>query len=465
MSADGNLGEGTTIGTPDAVTAPEKDAGPVRENEGYLDSAPGSGDSVRHWTGRYEGALMDTFGPPQRVLVRGEGAYVWDADGRRYLDLLAGIAVNALGHAHPTLTAAVSAQLGTLGHVSNFFGTPAQIGLAERLLDLAGAPAGSRVFFTNSGTEANEAAFKMARLAGAGLAAGHGGGEATHDAAPTPRVLALEGGFHGRTMGALAMTSKAAYREPFEPLPGGVEFVARDVAALEAAFAAGPDRGPVAALVLEPVQGEAGVRELPAGFLVRARELTREHGALLVLDEVQTGVGRTGSWFAYQDDEVGGGIVPDVVTLAKGLGGGIPVGAVIAYGERAATLFGRGQHGTTFGGNPVAAAAALATLGVIERDGLLENVRRTGAALRDGITGCGNPLVEGVRGRGLLLAVQLTAPVAARVARHALDAGFVVNAVAPDAVRLAPPLILTAEQVRDTVAMFASLPPFEEEES
>ncbi|OLT49959.1 acetylornithine transaminase [Cellulosimicrobium sp. CUA-896] len=402
--------------------------------------------SVQEWTDRYTHAVMDTFGPPQRVLVRGEGAYVWDADGRRYLDLLAGIAVNALGHAHPTLTAAVSAQLGTLGHVSNFFGTPAQIALAERLLALADAPDGSRVFFTNSGTEANEAAFKMARR--------------NDDDGRRTRVLALEGGFHGRTMGALALTSKAAYREPFEPLPGGVEHVPfDDVAALEEAFsdAAVAARGGVAALVVEPVQGEAGVRALPPGYLAAARELTARHGALLVLDEVQTGVGRTGSWFAYQQPEIGGGVVPDVVTLAKGLGGGFPVGAVVAYGERAATLLGRGQHGTTFGGNPVAAAAALATLGVIERDGLLEHVRTVGALLRDGIAASGNPLVAGVRGRGLLLAVQLTRPVAADVARAALEAGFVVNAVAPDAIRLAPPLILTADQARDVVAFFAGL--------
>jgi acetylornithine aminotransferase len=399
------------------------------------------------WTERYTHAVMDTFGPPQRVLVRGEGAYVWDADGRRYLDLLAGIAVNALGHAHPTLTAAISAQLGTLGHVSNFFATPTQIGLAERLLHLAGAPAGSRVFFTNSGTEAVEAAFKMAR---------RNRGE---DGSRT-RVLALEGGFHGRSMGALALTAKAAYREPFEPLPGGVEHVPfGDAAALEEAFspAAVAERGGVAALVLEPLQGEAGVRALPPGYLAHARRLTTEAGALLVLDEVQTGVGRTGSWFAFQQPEVGGGVVPDVVTVAKGLGGGFPVGAAIAFGENAATLLGRGQHGTTFGGNPVAAAAGLATLGVIERDGLLENVRRVGDLLRTGIEAAGNPLVAGVRGRGLLLAVQLTRPVAAEVAAAALEAGFVVNAVAPDAIRLAPPLVLTADQARDAAGFFAAV--------
>ncbi|MGP7961427.1 acetylornithine transaminase [Sanguibacter sp. A247] len=396
------------------------------------------------WTRRYAGAVMDTFGSPQRVLVRGEGAYVWDADGRRYLDLLAGIAVNSLGHGHPTLTAAVSAQLGTLGHISNFFASPVQVALAERLLELADAPTGSRVFFANSGAEANEAALKMARR------------NRRPDGSARPRVLALEGSFHGRTMGALSITSKAAYREPFEPLPGGVEFLPfGDVAALEAAFATDGDA--VSALVLEPIQGEAGVRRHPAGYLTRARELTAAHGALLVLDEVQTGSGRTGTWCAFQNDEIGEGIVPDVLTLAKGLGGGFPIGAVIAFGEGPATLLGRGQHGTTFGGNPVAAAAALATIGVIERDGLLAHVRATGAYLRERLTGCGNPLVVGARGAGLLVGVELAAPVAPAVAAAALGAGFIVNAVAPDTLRLAPPFILTREQVDDVVDFFASV--------
>ena len=402
------------------------------------------------WTDRYTHAVMDTFGPPQRVLVRGEGCYVWDADGRRYLDLLAGIAVNALGHAHPTLTAAISAQLGTLGHVSNFFGTPTQIALAETLLRLAQAPEGSRVFFTNSGTEALEAAVKMTRR--------------VRPDGQVGRVLALEGAFHGRSMGALALTHKAAYREPFEPLPGGVEHVAfGDTAALDEAFspAAVAARGPVAALVVEPIQGEAGVRPLPAGYLAHARRLTSEAGALLILDEVQTGVGRTGAWFAHRLPELGGGVVPDVVTLAKGLGGGFPVGAVIAFGERAAGLLGRGQHGTTFGGNPVAAAAALATLGVIERDGLLDHVTRTGALLRSEIEASvasgAAPLVREVRGHGLLLAVVLTDPVASDVVAAALEAGFIVNAVAPDAVRLAPPLVLTAEQAREAARFFTTV--------
>lgn len=412
----------------------------------------GDETSAARWTERYTGAVMNTFGTPQRVLVRGEGAYVWDADGARYLDMLAGIAVNALGHGNATLTAAVGAQLGTLGHVSNFFATPTQVALAERLLMLAKAPEGSRVFFTNSGTEANEAAFKLARRAGREL-----GGSPERPA----RVIALTGGFHGRSMGALALTAKAAYREPFEPLPGGVEFIdPHEEGALEAAFAA-TDRGPVAALIAEPIQGEAGVWPLPAGFLTRARELTSACGALLILDEVQTGIGRTGAWFAYQQDVLGAGVTPDVVTVAKGLGGGFPVGAAIAYGERAATLLTPGQHGTTFGGNPVAAAAALATISVIERDLLLENVRSVGAVLRDGISACGNPLVADVRGAGLLLAVQLTQPVATQVAAFALEEGFIVNPVAPDAIRLAPPLVLTRDQAQSVIALFTSLPNFQ----
>jgi acetylornithine/N-succinyldiaminopimelate aminotransferase len=267
-----------------------------------------------------------------------------------------------------------------------------------------------------------------------------------------PRILALEGSFHGRTMGALALTAKAAYREPFEPLPGGVQFLPfGDTAALEAAMAED-----VAAVVLEPIQGEAGVRPLPPGYLARARELTTEHAALLVLDEVQTGMGRTGAWLAHQHAHLGGGIVPDVVTLAKGLGGGFPVGAVVAYGERAATLLGRGQHGTTFGGNPVAAAAALATIGVIERDGLLRHVVDVGGRLRAGIAAADHPLVTGVRGEGLLIAITLGEPVAAALAARALGAGFIVNPVAPDAIRLAPPLILTSDQAADFVAFLAA---------
>jgi acetylornithine/N-succinyldiaminopimelate aminotransferase len=376
------------------------------------------------WQQRYADALMNTFGPPQRVLVRGEGCYVWDADGNRYLDLLAGIAVNALGHAHPLLVSAVTAQLATLGHVSNFFASAPQIALAERLLELLGAPAGSRVFFCNSGTEAVEAAVKLSRRTG------------------RRGLVAAEGSFHGRTMGALALTSKPAYRTPFEPLPGDVVHVPFGAAG---ALADAVDER-VAAVVLEPIQGEAGVRPAPTGYLPAARRAADAAGALLVLDEVQTGVGRTGAWFAHQHPHLGGGARPDVVTLAKGLGGGIPVGALVALGEGPATLLGPGQHGTTFGGNPVSAAAGLATLHVLERDGLVQQAGVVGAALRGGVLALGHPLVTGVRGEGLLLAVQLARPIAAGAAAALLAAGFIVNAVAPDALRLAPPLILTAEQ-------------------
>ncbi|MGH8824012.1 MAG: acetylornithine transaminase [Jiangellaceae bacterium] len=380
------------------------------------------------WLDRYERALMGTFGRPQRVLVRGEGCYVWDADGRRYLDLLGGLAVNALGHAHPAVTKAVSAQLETLGHVSNFFATEPQVVLAERLRTLAGGD--GRVFFTNSGAEAVEVAFKMARRTG------------------RPRVVAAENGFHGRTMGALALTGKAAIRDPFAPLPGGVVHVPYgDAAALAAVVDV-----ETAAVVLEPVQGEAGVRVPPLGYLSDAREITREHGALLVLDEIQTGIGRTGEWFAFQRDEID----PDVVTIAKGLGGGLPIGACIGLGE-AADLLGPGSHGSTFGGNPVAAAAAIAVLDTVDADDLLANARDVGARLRSGVAALRHPLVSGVRGVGLLLAVELNAPVAGAAAAAALRAGYLVNAVTADAVRLAPPLILSAGQVREFVTALPAI--------
>lgn len=375
---------------------------------------------------RYEQSVVGTYGQPQRVLVRGEGAWLWDADGNRYLDLLAGIATGALGHAHPDLVAAVSDQLATLGHVSNFFATSPQIELSERLLTLLAAPSGSGVFFANSGAEANEAAFKLARRTG------------------RPRILALEGCFHGRTMGALALTHNPAYREPFEPLPGGVQHLPfGDLDALRAAL-----DDDVAALFLEPIQGESGVRPLPEGYLVAARRLTHEVGTLLVLDEVQTGIARTGAWFAHTRH----GVVPDVVTLAKGLGGGVPIGAMVAFGERIAGLLGRGQHGSTFGGNPVAAAAALATLRVIERDGLLHNVRMVGDRLAAGVRNLRLPLVVEVRGEGLMLGVELARPVAAELVRAALEAGFVLNAVTPDTVRMTPPLVLTADQADSFLA-------------
>lgn len=394
-------------------------APPLAADLSGLTSAALSGDA---WLDRYAGALMTTFGRPARVLVRGEGCYVWDADGKRYLDLLGGLAVNSLGHAHPLLTSAITAQLATLGHISNFFASGPQIVLAERLIGLV-AGSGARVFLTNSGAEANEAAFKIARRTG------------------RPKIIAAEGGFHGRTMGALALTGKPAIREAFEPMPAGVVHVPYgDASALADAVDAD-----TAAVVLEPIQGEAGVRVPPAGYLAAAREITNRHGALLVLDEVQTGIGRTGEWFAFHRT----GIVPDVVTVAKGLGGGFPIGACIGVGP-AADLLGPGSHGTTFGGNPVAAAAGLAVLHAIERDGLLANVKQVGARIRTDIPA--HPLLAGVRGEGLLLAIELAEPVANEVARAALEAGFIVNAVAPAAIRLAPPLIVTDHQAQEFLA-------------
>lgn len=372
---------------------------------------------------RYSGAVMNTFGTPQLALVRGEGSYVWDADGKRYLDLLGGIAVNSLGHAHPTLVGAVTAQLATLGHVSNFFTTGPQVGLAERLLNLMQAPEGSRVFFSNTGTEAIEAAFKIARRTG------------------RPRIIAAEGAFHGRTMGALALTHKAAYREPFEPLPGGVEHIPfGNLAALEAAV-----DETVAAVILEPIQGEAGVLPAPPGYLAAARQITSAAGALLILDEVQTGIGRVGAWFAHQTAPIGSpDIVPDVVALAKGLGGGIPIGAVIATGA-AASLLGPGSHGTTFGGNPVSCAAALAVIHVIERDRLLPKVTRLGEQWRAELAAA-DPLITATRGLGLHIGLQLAQPVGPAFVVAAREAGFIVNSPSPDAIRLAPPLILSRDE-------------------
>lgn len=377
---------------------------------------------------RYAASLMNTFGPPKLVLTKGEGPYVWDAEGTRYLDLLGGIAVNALGHAHPALVSAVTQQLGTLGHVSNFFATQPQVALAERLLALLGLPeGGGKVFFTNSGTEANEAAFKLTRRTGR-----------TH-------LVAMEGSFHGRTVGALALTSKQAYREPFEPLPGDVTFVPYgDADALAAAVT-----DETAAVVVEPVQGEAGVVIPPEDFLARAREVTAEHGALLWLDEVQSGMGRVGAWFAH----AASGIQADVVTLAKGLAGGIPIGAMVAVGE-SGTLLGPGNHGTTFGGNPVAAAAALAVIETIEKDGLLDNATTVGEVLREGLA---HQHVAEVRGRGLLVGLDLDAEVAPKVVDAAQRHGVILNATGPQRIRLAPPLILTVEQAEEFLAKWPAI--------
>lgn len=380
-----------------------------------------SGEATAAWIERYEGSLLNLFGRPQLVLDHGDGAWVWDVDGRRYLDLVGGIAVNALGHNHPALVAAVSKQAGQLVHVSNFFTTVAQVELAEKLLHLAKAPEGSAVFFCNSGTEALEAAIKLARRTG------------------RTDIVAAEGAFHGRTTGALALTHKPAYREPFEPLIPGVTHVPwGDEAALRAAV--GPQ---TSALVLEPIQGEAGVRPADGAYLRLARELTHEVGALLILDEVQTGIGRTGAWFGFQHT----GVVPDAITLAKGLGGGVPIGALITFGPRVSTMLTPGNHGSTFGGNPLACAAGLAVLDAIESQGLIEHARLAGEHLERRVLALGHPLVTGVRGAGLMRAITLAADVSATVAALAREAGFIVNPVAPDALRLVPPLVITTHEL------------------
>jgi acetylornithine/N-succinyldiaminopimelate aminotransferase len=377
-------------------------------------------------TRRWIESIMATYAAPPLTLVRGEGAMVWDETGKGYLDLVAGIAVNVLGHAHPAIVEAVSRQVATLGHTSNLVANEPSVRLAERLLGLTGRA--GKVFFANSGAEANEAAFKLARRTG------------------RAQVVATDGAFHGRTMGALALTGQPAKRAPFEPLPGPVTFVPfGDAAALRSVV--GPD---TAAIFLEPIQGEAGVLLPPEGYLAEARRIASAAGALLVLDEVQTGIGRTGAWFAHQRE----GVDPDVLTLAKGLGGGLPIGACIAFGD-AASLLEPGQHGSTFGGNPVSCAAALAVLDTIERDDLCGHAKHAGERIATGVTNLAHPLVDHVRGAGLMLGIVLTAPVAVTVERVARDHGFLVNAPAPDVVRLVPPLILSDEQVD---AFLAALP-------
>jgi acetylornithine/N-succinyldiaminopimelate aminotransferase len=380
---------------------------------------------MTEFTQRWQTAMMDNYGIPPLTLVRGSGAEVWDADGNRYLDLVAGIAVNALGHAHQAVTEAVTQQLQTLGHTSNLYITEPPLRLAEKLLELIDHS--GRVVFCNSGAEANEAAFKMARRTG------------------RPKIIACQNAFHGRTMGALALTGQEPKRAPFVPMTPGVEHIPYgDVAALDAAVDAD-----TAAVFLEPILGEAGAVNPPEGYLQAARRITAERGALLVLDEVQTGIGRTGSWFAFQQ----AGIVPDVVTLAKGLAGGLPIGACIGLGA-AGQLLQPGQHGTTFGGNPVCAAAALAVLRTIADEGLLEHVTQLGKEIATSIEELRHPLVADVSGAGLLIGIGLHKPVSGAVATAARAGGFLVNNAVPDRVRLVPPLVLGEAQAREFLAAF-----------
>lgn len=383
------------------------------------------------WLQRYAGSLLGVFGAPSIVIERGEGSYVWDVEGRRYLDLVSGIAVNALGHGHPELVAAVSKQAGELVHVSNFFTTPAQVRAAERILEVAQASAGSAVFFTNSGTESIEAAIKLSRRTG------------------RSRIVALEGAFHGRSTGALALTHKAAYREPFEPLiPDVVHIPAGDLDALREHV-----DEQTAMLVLEPVQGEAGVHPLSAEYLQAARARTTEVGALLVVDEIQTGIGRTGAWFAHQRS----GIVPDAMTLAKGLGGGVPIGALVTFGPEVTALLTAGQHGSTFGGNPLACASALAVLDTIESAGLVEAATSLGDHLARSVAALDHPALGEARGVGLLRAIPLQGVGSSEVVAAAREAGFIVNPVAPDTIRLAPPLTVTTTELDSFVAALPAI--------
>ncbi len=387
-----------------------------------------------HWQDDAARDLVHNVSDRYALFVRGEGSSLWDADGKRYLDFLAGIAVTSLGHAHPVFVDAVATQAATLAHVSNFFATPPQLALAAQLKRLAGTGPTGRVYFGNSGAEANEAAFKLARLHGA---ADNGG-------AGRPRILALKDAFHGRTMGTLALTGKPYMQAPFVPMVPGVEFIDSTVEALEQAI---DDR--VAALFVEPIKGEAGVIPLPDGFLAAARELTSRHGALLIVDEIQTGAGRTGAWFAFQHE----GITPDAITVAKGIGGGFPIGALITFGS-ASELFYPGTHGSTFGGNALATAVSRAVLGEIERAGLVENAAVRGDQLREAIDAIGSSLVDGCRGRGLLIGVSLRHPVAGAVVAAAQQHGLIVNAANDATVRIAPALTIGDVEIDEFIDLF-----------
>ncbi len=387
--------------------------------------------ATRPWRERQAEDLMASYAPALRMLVRGEGCWVWDDEGRAYLDFLGGIAVNSLGHAHPVIVEAASSQAARLVHVSNYFVTPSQLELAERLKRITGAGEEGRVYFGNSGAEANEAAFKLARRGSDGR---------------RNRILALKNAFHGRTMGALALTGKPALQAPFAPMVPGVEHLDSTIDALEVAM-----RDDVAALVLEPIKGETGVVPLPDGYLEAARRLTERHGALLIIDEIQTGIGRTGRWFDYQH----AGIVPDAVTMAKGIAGGIPLSAMVTFG-RASHLLQRGDHGSTFGGNPFATTVANAVLAEIERADLIGNAGRRGPQIREAVLAAGSSLVTEVRGRGLLLGIGVVDGAAPAIAAAALERGLIVNPINATSIRLAPPLIVGDAEIAEFADRFAA---------
>lgn len=413
------------------------------------------GPLSKEWLGRYDQVHMNVFGQPARVMDHGKGVFIWDLDGNKYLDMVAGIAVNALGYAHPAWNQALEDQAAKMSHISNYFASVSQVKLAERLLSISQAPSGSRVFFANSGTESNEAAIKLARLYGSRM-------EGVGKDRPA-RILALTHGFHGRSMGSLSATWKPGIRVPFEPLLPGVEFVqSGDSEAMEEAFQTtgrGSDlRGPVAAVIMELIQGESGVRPLEPEYVARVRDLCTKNGALMIVDEVQTGMGRTGHWFAFQDPTLSGGAHPDVLTFAKGVAGGFPMGGMITFGSGPSSIFTPGMHGSTFAGSPLASAMGLVTLDTIDKEGLIDNAQDQGERLRAEILKEGNPLFQGVRGRGLLNAVQLAHPCSHALAAWVMDRGLIVNPVAADAIRLAPPLIISSDEIDQAVSILSQVP-------
>ncbi|MGB3413592.1 MAG: acetylornithine transaminase [Microbacteriaceae bacterium] len=382
------------------------------------------------WQDDFRNDMLSNWSVPPVQFASGEGSWLVDIHGKRYLDFLAGIAVNALGHSHPVFVHALTQQAKKLSHVSNLFTNEPVLELAARLKRLAQTGDSGRVFFCNSGTEAIEAAFKLARRN-----------------KRNGTILSLTHSFHGRTMGALAVTGKPALQEPFEPMVPNVRQIEATLEALEGAI---DDN--TAAIFIEPIRGEAGVLPLPEGFLKLARKLTLRHNALLILDEIQTGIARTGEWFAFQ----GEGVVPDVMALAKGLGGGFPIGAVVTFGA-AGELFKPGDHGTTFGGNALACAVANAVLEEIEDKHILDNVKAQSLKLSEAILNFESPLISGVRGKGLLLGITLTKPYAKVMVHLGLELGLVINAPDDDIVRLVPPLNLNNEDSDEFLTIFARI--------
>jgi acetylornithine aminotransferase len=376
---------------------------------------------------RWNKALVNNYGTPSIELVSGKGSVVKDATGAIYLDFLAGIATNVLGHAHPAVVKAVSKQIATLGHVSNFYAHPHVLALAEKLQSLTGEKT-ARTFFCNSGAEANEAALKLSRKTG------------------RIRIVATQEAFHGRTMGALSLTGQPSKRNPFKPLIPGIKHVPYgDIRAMKRAITS-----KTAMVIVEPIMGEAGVIVPPENYLSELRSLCDRKGALLVFDCVQTGMGRTGDWFGYEYS----GIKPDVITLAKGLGGGLPLGAMIALG-RAADLFEPGDHGSTFGGNPIATAAGLAVIATIEKESLLTHVDSIGNFLLEELALI--PGVHEVRGAGLLIGIELTAAKAKEVAATCTKKGLLVNAPNEKTIRIAPALTITQKQAEKFISIFSQV--------